>query len=188
MKKILLLAILALSLNGIIQAQNETYKSTFCVNGGFSLVGSLISAANGETSAVPAIQVTYDYGISKWFSLGGAASYQGMKINYTDLTYGDYKTTIKRLNFGLRALFHYANSEKVDLYSGLRLGYTNWNISTNSKDPAYDADDVLSKAGGFAPQVILFGFRGYFTDHIGLNSELTVGAPHYFSIGVNYRF
>jgi hypothetical protein len=69
----------------------------------------------------------------------------------------------------------------------LRLGYTNWNVSSTSTDPDYDPNSVFT-GGGFAPQVILFGFRGYFTENIGLNSELTVGAPHYFSIGLNYRF
>lgn len=187
MKRILLLSLLVFSVSYAMHAQNETYKSTICVNGGFSLVGTIISAANGETTSVPAIQVTYDRGISNWFSLGGAVSYQSMKIDYTDVDFGNYKTSLNRLNFALRALFHYANSGKVDLYSGLRLGYTNWNVSSTSTDPDYDPESVF-KGGGFAPQVILFGFRGYFTDHIGLNSELTVGAPHYFSIGLNYRF
>ncbi|NJK95016.1 MAG: hypothetical protein HC905_09000 [Bacteroidales bacterium] len=157
------------------------------MNGGFSLVGTIISAANGQTSSIPAIQVTYDYGISDFFSLGAAVSHQGMKIDYTDINYGDYRTKINRLNVAARALFHYGNSGKIDMYSGLRLGYTNWGVSTNSKDPDYVADDVV-KGGGFAPQVILFGFRGYFSEHIGLNSELAVGAPHYFSIGLNFRF
>lgn len=187
MKKLLLLTALALFLSHSIQAQNDTYKSTICVNGGFSLVGTIISAVDGKTSSVPAIQVTYDYGLNKWFSLGGAASYQSMKINYTDLDYGSYTTSLNRLNVALRALFHYANSGKVDLYSGLRLGYTNWNVSTTSTDPDYDPNSVFN-GGGFAPQVILFGFRGYFSEHIGLNSELTIGAPHYFSVGLNYRF
>jgi hypothetical protein len=187
MKKILLLSFLALSLSFSVHAQNEAHKSTICVNGGFSLVGTIISAANGQTSSIPAIQFTYDYGLTNWFSLGGAVSYQGMNIDYTDSNFGDYSTSLKRLNFGLRSLFHYANSGKVDLYSGLRLGYTNWNVSSTSKDPDYDPNSVFS-GGGFAPQVILFGFRGYFTEHFGLNSELTVGAPHYFSIGLNYRF
>lgn len=186
MRKLLLAAFLMLGLSGIINAQNETFKNTICVNGGFSLVGSIISAANGQTSSVPAIQFTYDRGLSSFFSLGAAASYQGMKIDYSDITYGDYKTTISRLNVACRALFHYANSGKLDMYSGLRLGYTNWGVSTTSKDPDYVADDVV-KGGGFAPQVILFGIRGYFTDHIGLNFEVGVGAPHYTSIGLAYR-
>jgi len=40
----------------------------------------------------------------------------------------------------------------------------------------------------FAPQLVLFGAQGYFTDNIGANFELSVGAPHFFSIGLNYRF
>ncbi|NJO69913.1 MAG: hypothetical protein HC830_12085 [Bacteroidetes bacterium] len=70
-----------------------------------------------------------------------------MKIDYTDINYGDYRTKINRLNVAARALFHYGNSGKIDMYSGLRLGYTNWGVSTNSKDPDYVADDVV-KGGG----------------------------------------
>lgn len=184
-------------------AQSPDYRSTLSVNAGFSAVGSLISVSdnfsdNTKSYAVPAIQVTYDKGIQKWFSLGLAASYQAMGIEYKDYEYTqdgetvseDFKTSISRLNVAIRPLFHYGNLNRLDMYSGLRVGVTNWSINTQTNDPEYDPENDVSFGNGvnFAAQIILYGLRGYFTDNLGANFELALGAPHYFSMGLNYRW
>ncbi|PLX24240.1 MAG: hypothetical protein C0599_02895 [Salinivirgaceae bacterium] len=190
------IAIMLFGLSNVF-AQNEEYKSTVTVNTGFSLVGNLL---NIETSAdtdfntysLPAFQATYDYGLAKWFSIGVAGSVQFMGVEYNDYQgMGDsFKTSITRTNFALRGLFHYGNDDKLDMYSGVRMGFTNWSISTDYDNPDYDADSELSISQGFgaAPQVVLFGVRGYFNNNIGVNMEVCVGSPHYLSLGVNYRF
>lgn len=189
---------MVLALHGF--SQNKDYKSTICVNTGFSLVGAILDASNTlnsvatdepKSSSIPALQVTYDYGVAKWFSMGAAFSYQMMKSDITDydqdMNTFTYTDKINRMNVAVRMLFHYANANKVDLYSGVRLGLTNWSFSTDNTDNTYDVGDYWGLNNNFAPQLILFGVRGYFTDHFGINSELCVGAPHYFSIGLNYR-
>lgn len=198
MKKLSILLLSAVfSFNAF--SQNEDYKSTICVNAGFSLVGALLDASNTVTSmdtedpkssSLPAIQLTYDYGLAKWFSMGAAFSYQKMSSDvytYDGTNTYTYTDDIKRMNFAVRMLFHYANSGRVDLYSGLRFGMTNWSFSSDNPDSSYDVGDYWDLNNNFAPQVILFGIRGYFTEHLGMNSEICVGAPHYFSIGLNYR-
>ena len=192
---------MSLSLSSFAQDEPE-FKSIISLNGGFSLVGALFdlpdATGTGDVSSfsAPAIQVNYDYYFSSWFTLGAAFSVQFMGIEYTDY-YDDFsadtwnhKTNVTRLNIGTRALFHYANEGRMDLYSGLRLGLTNWNVSTNNASTSYDPSQDITFSEGivFAPQLILFGAQGYFTDNIGANFELTVGAPHFFSIGLNYRF
>jgi opacity protein-like surface antigen len=194
-KTIITLVVAAGMLYAPVQAQDQ--KSTVCLNVGVSLVGQILSVAdNGSTATLPAFQLTYDYDISNWFSLGLAGSYQLMGIDYEDysyidenneVVYEDFTTDITRMNFALRALFHYGNFDRIDMYSGVRLGYTNWGFSSDSSDPLYDSDDVL-KGGGFAPQVVAFGIRGYFTDNIGINVELAIGPPSYMSAGLNFRF
>jgi hypothetical protein len=188
---------ISLALHGF--SQNEDYKSTICVNAGFSLVGSLLNASNTLNSAatedpkstsIPALQVTYDYGVANWFSMGAAFSYQMMKSDvtgYDQSTTYKYTDKINRMNVAVRMLFHYANANKVDLYSGVRLGLTNWSFSTDNNDDTYNVGDYWDLKNNFAPQLVLFGIRGYFTDHLGLNSELCVGAPHFFSVGLSYR-
>lgn len=178
-------------------AQNEEYKSTVTVNTGFSLVGNLLNVKTSEitefsTYSLPAFQATYDYSLAKWFSVGAAGSVQLMGIKYNDYegTGDNFETSITRTNFALRGLFHYGNNEKLDMYSGVRMGFTNWNISTNYDNPDYNADSDISISQGFgaAPQVVLFGVRGYFNDNLGVNMEVCIGSPHYLSLGVNYRF
>lgn len=175
---------------------NSDYRSAFTVNAGFSLVGSLLAGNNSdsdfETFAIPAIQVTYDYNIVEWLSLGVAGSYQLMGMEYTD--YGsqneDFKTTISRTNFAVRGLFHYGNSDVLDMYSGVRFGMTHWSFETEYDGEDYDVEDdvTFTKGFGAAPQLVLFGIRGYFTDNLGANIEFAVGSPHYLSLGMNYRF
>ena len=186
-----------------IELRTPEYESTICLNAGISLIGSLINVSgvlsqDVSTQSIPAIQLTYDRMVVDWLSLGVAASYQMMDIRYRNYTYfdsegvlrnEDFTTDINRLNFGIRPLLNFGNIDKVDMYSGLRLGFTNWSVKSNSRDPLYNPeDDVDFKSGlTFAPQLILFGLRGYFTENIGGNFELAVGSPHFLSFGLSYR-
>ncbi len=204
MKKLLFYPLFILVMAHSASAQDAGHTSSVGVNLGLSAVGSLFNIASYSTGTlidtytVPAFQVTYDYGIKKWLSLGGGASYQIMGIRYKNYEYTDsngetqtqnFKTSVNRLNISVRALLHYGNSNQFDMYSGLRVGVTNWDINTNASIPNFDKTRDF-KFNGTKPstQLILFGFRGYFTDNLGANLELAVGAPHFFSFGLNYRW
>ena len=190
MKKqvITLTVILFFSVSGIFA---QDYKSTISADAGVSLVGRFFNAVvNLDTisgySATPAMQLSYDYMITDFLSAGAAVSFQQFKFSDTDGMFA-----IRRMNFATRALFHYGKSDKLDMYSGVRLGMTNWGykIDVASDDPTLTALQDSKFAGfGFAPQLIAFGIRGYFTDNIGANLEFAVGAPYYMSGGISYRF
>ncbi len=203
-KKLLPLFIILITMTHAM-AQNNEFKSTASMNVGFSLVGSLFNIADNYSNstevssyALPAFQFNYDRGLQKWFSLGAAVSYQAMGLSYKNYEYQeggstvseDFKTTFSRLNVGIRPLFHYGNINRIDMYSGLRIGLTNWSVNTDTSDPSYDPENDISFGEGtnFSAQVILYGLRGYFTDNIGANFELAIGAPHFFSMGLNYRW
>lgn len=194
MKKIFIVAVATLFSFGVF-AQNDTYKSTVSANVGFSLVGGLmeaISTAEGvDNSSLPALQLNYDFGVAKWFSVGAAFSYQKMGIKYSswEMEPADFSVNINRTNIAARFLFHYANSGVMDLYSGLRVGYTMWGTNAKDAPSSFDPENELDiKGGTIAPQLVLFGLRGYVTDNIGLSTEIAIGAPHFFTLGVNYRF
>jgi hypothetical protein len=193
---IFFIILLGLSLN--MHAQTETeYKISITANVGLSLVGSLIdvsdldATADYSTKVLPAGQISADYFVTNWLSMGVAGSYQFMQINYTN--YGDnnvdFSTNIDRINVAFRPLFHYVNKGRVDMYSGLRLGLTNWGINTTETVQNYEPTDYISFNSGtvFAPQLVAFGIRGYFTDFIGANVEFAIGAPHYISGGISLR-
>lgn len=190
---------LILALNFSLQAQEHSqHKVSITGNVGISLVGSLIDLSDLDvearytTKVLPAGQLGADFFVTHWLSMGIAGSYQYMQINYTD--YGenniDFSTNIDRINVAFRPLFHYLNKGNINMYSGLRLGMTYWDISTTETVENYEPADYLSFSSGalFAPQLVAFGIRGYFTDFLGANLEFAVGAPHYVSGGISLRF
>lgn len=205
MKKVLLLCAFALvfTLNtNSLSAQNGDYKSNIYVGAGFSLVGGLFDAvgsgSTGEvtTKSLPAIQLNYDYALTSKISAGLGFSYQGFSAdvaNYTflndsfDIVTENFSATLRRTNVALRVMFHYGNAEKLDMYSGIRLGMTGWSSKIDSSDPNNDFFGDAFSGWGFAPQVVPFGMRFYVTDNIGLSLETAIGAPHFLSVGANYR-
>jgi hypothetical protein len=206
-------------------AQNEDYKHVISVQSGASLFspfrGSVtssqeisdttVSFSSGKMRNFPQLNVAYDYGVNQWFSIGGAVSYNKVSLDLKDVKYnktenlGDVNLNVSRVTFGTRALFHYGNANRMDMYSGVRLGVGIWTARVSSNSLDNKLDEVLKEAGGsgiwrsllgnrikgsfpmFQAQVILFGLRGYITENIGLNGELSVGSPYFASIGINYR-
>jgi len=188
-------------------------KSTVTVGGGVSLAGAIIStfekdvvasvnltdpSVNAKTSSIPVLFGSYDYGISNLFSIGVAGSYESWKVTvpgYTDpygsstggpITYGTSSLNISRVNIAIRPLFHFGSNENLDIYFGPRLGYTLWNTDVKSTDPAVTG--VGFGHGNVFSPAVLFGTRYYFTPNIGLNFEISIGAPYAAALGVNFKF
>ncbi|MEM0993834.1 MAG: hypothetical protein AAF847_06065 [Bacteroidota bacterium] len=167
----------------------------------FDLESDDIQDASGMFmgNANPAIQFAYDYGLVKWFSLGASVSYQRLGVDFTDFSYidgsgqfvdvGDLSVAANRLNLTLRTLFHYGNSDKIDMYSGFRLGVTNWGLGIETNNSSIEEDLETSSFAGIAPtgQLIPFALRAYFNENLGISFELGIGAPHAIALGVNYR-
>ncbi|MCG8332138.1 MAG: porin family protein [Chitinophagales bacterium] len=196
MKRLMILMLMCLSFTTLneINAQNLTSESVLGINMGLSLAGVLFNLAELEdditVSNNPAIQLTYDYAINDVISIGAAGSYQRYVLSYTNydgVENQDFDVKIARTNVAARALFHYGGNEKIDLYSGVRLGLTNWSVDVGADNIT---DFVPPQSAGifFAPQLVAFGIKGYFSPNFGVNAELSVGAPHYFSMGISYRF
>lgn len=167
----------------------------------FDLESEDITDASGRFmgNATPAIQFNYDYGLVKWLSLGAGVSYQRLGFDFTDFNYtdgggqsnqvGDLNIDANRLNLTLRTLFHYGNSDKIDMYSGFRLGITSWGLNVDASDPDVEDDLQTSPFAGIVPtgQIIPFALRAYLNENLGISFELGIGAPHAIALGVNYR-
>lgn len=183
-------------------SQEKIYKSTVSIGVGQSMVKTLSDIfLNNNTfdstglnyTALPAFYVNYDFQVNEFFSVGAAGSFQLFKLKNT--TTSEF-VQINRTNIGIRALFHYGKSDKMDMYSGVRLSTTMWDLSTNiTGDPSVTefVDDLNSskffnKAVVIAPQIVAFGIKGYFTDMFGAHLEFSIGSPYYLSGGVNMRF
>ena len=206
-------------------AQNEDYKHVVSVQSGVSLFSffrgnikgstqssdTTVAFSSGQASTFPQLNFAYDHGINHWFSVGGAVSFNKSTLQLNDVIYkktenlGNVTLGISRLTIGARALFHYGNANRIDMYSGVRLGIGIWGVSGSSSAVNDKMDEIFKEAGGgglwrgiignklgagFAMpqvQVIVFGLRGYVTERIGLNGELGFGSPYFASVGINYR-
>ena len=222
-KSFLVASLVACSLGA--SAQNEDYKHVVSVQSGVSLFSffrgnitgstqssdTTVAFSSGRASTTPQINLAYDYGINHWFSVGGAVSFNKSSLQLNDVVYkktenlGNVTLGVSRLTIGARALFHYGNADRIDMYSGVRLGIGIWGVSGSSSAVDGKMDEIFKEAGGgglwrgiignkvgagFAMpqvQVIVFGLRGYVTERIGLNGELGFGSPYFASIGINYR-
>lgn len=155
-----------------------------------------------EVNKIPVIVGNADYGITNVFSLGVSYAYQSFSIRFTDVPYssdttGTWKDKLTRTNAGIRILFHTNPSKNenddgtgFDLYGGLRIGYKNWSYKTGNTNPDYIVNEVYESLSFFRsrPTVqILGGARYFFTPNLGINGELSIGAPYFAMIGINYK-
>jgi opacity protein-like surface antigen len=173
-----------------------------------------LTFTGGKATATPTIQGAYDFALADWFSVGLAASYNNTKIDFTNITYkgkvaGDANATVARTSLAARALFHYGNKGRWDLYSGVRIGAGIWYAKVGADINDELLTDLIGSFDTFVPsfltdrlsgqnvrtgfvlfqaQIIPLGARYYITDNIGVHAELGVGAPYYATIGANYRF
>lgn len=206
MKNLNLLAVIAIAVSLLFATEGKAQLKGQSVAGfhiGQSLTGALVRSAEDvlatgsvDIGGTPALQLAYDYGLTDWFSLGAAFSFQTFGFDYTGyefvnsdnmLVTEDFTARTSRMTAALRPLFHYGNKGgKLDLYSGLRLQYVFWSGSNDSSDPTFEVADFTGGRPGVG--IIPFGLRYFFTDNIGAGVELMWGAPYLASINVNARF
>ncbi len=166
---------------------------------GYNLLAAVFTATNStfgseSVSSVPPLQLDFDYMVADKFSLGLGFHYQSFSLTYTDWVYtnsqgntvaGTWTEKITKFNVGVRPLFHFGNGETLDMYAGLRVGFTNWSFTNDNPDPYYVSDNV--RAGSLSV-LALFGLTYYFTDNIGFRTELGIGSPYLVQVGVAFKF
>lgn len=180
-------------------------KHQLQLHSGLSWVGIFANIANNinvvediRISSSPSFYLGYDNRVYKRVSLGAGIGYQRIRAFYTNYQYEQngetitesFGSTLTRFNFSVRALYWYNASASIRLYSGLRLGISNWSANTNTGDPNFDPDRFINLALGaaLAPQLILLGVSYPFNNHWSLGGEMAVGAPYFISGGISYAW
>ena len=200
MKNKLFLALLMTAFVFNAQAQKSEGTSVATVGLGYSFFNNIIktsleSYTDVEVKSVPTIAFSFDHSLTDNFSIGLAGAYQSVTGEFTN-TYFDEnlvsqtelaKTSISRINIAIRPLFHYGNSDKLDMYSGLRVGYLIRNVTADSDDPNADFSDEFD-GNRFALGLVPFGFRYFFSDNLGINMDLQLGTPYVVSGGIAFQF
>jgi len=145
----------------------------------------------------PAIALEYGYSISDNFSIGILGSvqvYTGTIKNYGFIAFDnkfkvenvDYN--IRRTFFGVTPNYHWnTDNENLDLYSGGRIGYVVWSNKFDTNDPNFEFPERF-RLGRPAVGIVPIGGTAYFTENLGGNFELALGAPFILSAGLEFRF
>lgn len=144
------------------------------------------------TRATPCFAITADCGLAKWFSAGVAMSYQNETVDNNVFSTND---DITRLNFSGRLLFHLnPGNLNWDLYMGIRAGFSDYidsptTYGSAAYSPTYGPIYFIEKPDQVVSslQAILFAFRGYFNDFLGIHGELAFGAPYLAEAGLTFR-
>jgi hypothetical protein len=116
-----------------------------------------------------------DYGTDDHFSLGVGISRFSIRNGGI---FGQTHLTGRSTNIGTRLLWHFGDNPKLDIYTGLRLGFIISNF-----------DDMSWHEGGLTVSIprALFGVRNYFDNNVGFNFEVGIGQPYFFNGGIVYR-
>jgi hypothetical protein len=217
--------VLCTALSLPVFAQNMDHRHTFTAHAGVNVLNVISAAADDlkpsdidledgatinftrvDVGSVPTLNLTYDFAINKWFSVGASVGHNRFKMDFTNLDFknpegervtGNGGFSVGRTSINFRPLFHYGNSARLDMYSGFRVGFSIWGARAIGDLQGTDINNQLEdiNIGGLRnaailPQfaITLFGLRGYFTEHFGLGFEINAGSPYFISMGANYRF
>lgn len=201
-----------------LSAQNADYRSTIstqaALNGWqiIALSDKLIEAdslSGAYAGATGTYGLSYDFGPVKWFSIGLQGTWNNGKVGADQLSFnvegksynGEAALNLRRINLGIRPLFHYGNAGRFDWYSGLRIGVNYLKISVETGTDVLTDKEVLNyllgdsfllnrsyRAARPTVQVIPVGMRAYLTERLGIGAELAVGPTYYLSFQAAYRF
>lgn len=190
-----------------MQAQKTPGQTVITAGAGYSLLGmnaSFISNTNDSTNndhvtSNPFLEGSVDIGVARIFSLGPSYSRQSVLYYYDGYSPSRHahvrmRDKFVRNNYALRALFHFGKKESLDMYAGVRLGYTVWNLSTTNDNAGYEPENggvpwavrVNLKNTHYTAQA-LYGFRYFFNSFIGINAEVGIGPPGIAMLGLNIR-
>ncbi|MES2690630.1 MAG: outer membrane beta-barrel protein [Bacteroidota bacterium] len=183
MKKLLLKIsmIAALAVSGLSNTNAQVYEQgKGQLNVGLG-IGSTLTAT-GFNTTIPPIGVSYEYGFHENISGGAYLGYSG-----ADYEFAGYKWTYSYIIVGARGSWHFdfLDSDKLDPYAGLLLGYNIASVSVEKPAGATYTPPVAT-AGGVVIGGHL-GMRYHFNEKLGAFAELGYGIA-FLQLGVTAKF
>ena len=185
-------------------AQKIKGQTVVTAGAGYSLVGALMTLISDglntsgtvTSTKTPVIIGGLDYGITDHFSIGAVYTYQGLSAKYSSFydsngnlisTTGSFTDRLTRQSIGVRPLFHFGESENLDLYTGARFSYVLWNYKPDGRTDLSSSDIFGGFGSPVKPQAI-FGMRYNFMPALGFNAEFAIGSTYYMMVGINASF
>ena len=145
--------------------------------------------ASFTRNGTPAFVLTYDKRLERRWSIGAAMSYQHFNILSSDTTGGFIAETanVNRIHFTVRSLIHYGKKEKVDFYSGFKLGYFMQTVNDRTGTSYYNAMQNMA-FNRVTLGLIPIGVRWLVHEDFGINFETSLGRATMFQLGANYKW
>lgn len=132
---------------------------------------------------------TIDYRINR-ISFGAGIAYQtATGVPYTgSSTQTEFTESLTRLNISGRILWYPYYTNKIELYTGLRVGESYWtDIITPLSPPLYWVKLALGNTyTHYTSLQIPFGIR-YLIDHFGFHLEAAIGTPYFIEGGLTLK-
>jgi opacity protein-like surface antigen len=159
------------------------------------------------SSSTPVFYGEYSYAYSKEISVGLSLSYQRLHYDIDPFdSLPGITINLNRINGSLHAEYYFVQTGRFDMYFGGKLGLNYWWGKVSFEQirdyiHAIIPYDFLSKPiiDNLVPSDANFkwtkfsyqigaGVDYFFTDHIGIKGQLTIGSPYWSMIGLNVRF
>lgn len=203
MKKLALAACL-LTLNYIsATAQKEDKPTVVALQAGVSLAASVTvdtinvfhnsdyQPSSVSRTSTPVFIASIDQKAGRRLSVGGALSYQ--KFNLVAFQPNNQAIeaesgNVNRIHLSGRMMWHFGKNEKVDLYTGFKLGYFMQTVSNHTQASASFNSIPKLEMSSVTAGLIPLGLRWFITDQFGINFESSLGRASVFQIGANYRW
>ncbi len=137
----------------------------------------------------PMINAAVDYGLGKKVSVGVAFGYQRAVGTYTDGVFS-FQDTWTRIHLAARGDYYIVATDNISLYTGLKVGYNIYNVSTTVSNTFYP--NYITELNVHPSPVSVqahFGFSYYFAKIVGVNAEVGIGygGPYLFALGVTIK-
>ena len=178
MKKIAVavFALLFFSINAFAQAPYNKGDKIGQIGIGYGFAGIY-----GSTS-VPPITAGFQYGLEDKISIGGLIGYTSSSYDYGTWLGTDYTWTYSYILIAARGEYHFLeNSEKLDGYGGVTLGYAITSVSEPSGFSGYYSAGASYMVGG-----VHVGLRYYFNPNIAIFGEVGYGVG-YITAGAAFK-
>ncbi|MCU0352860.1 MAG: hypothetical protein MUD08_03835 [Cytophagales bacterium] len=177
-----------------VQAQYE--KGDLLINPGVSLLGYGYGFGfYGSYTGLPGLTANVEYNVTDNIAVGPYAGFLSRSYRY-DIGGTRYTDRWTNIAFGVRGVFHASevindalganiNSEKLDIYGGLSLGYETWRWSY---DDSFSGG--LGRNDYGTGRIVLGGVLGgryMFSQNFGAYAELGRGALGALTLGVTLK-
>jgi hypothetical protein len=201
MKSITLILLMSLSALSVMAQKSLDQPTLFHFSVGNSISGGARATGIDDDSTIvernrqnnPTLTFGVDYLVSERWSVGLMLGYNRI---YTERHFDDginqtvilESGNINRFYAGVRGLIHYGKNEKIDWYSGFKVGTVAFRTSgINNFDMGEEELDNLNSRNRLSLGLIPIGMRFFVTDQFGGHIQLSIGSPTFASAGLNFR-